>query len=37
MSIVYTIGFIAWFVIFQVKWQSWGALGDKLNLIMYSG
>ena len=37
MSVVYAVGMVAWFAVYQAKWQSWGAVGDALNLIWYSG
>ena len=37
MSLVYTVALIAWLAVYQSRWQEWGATGDKLNVIRYSG
>lgn len=36
-SIIEIAALIAWLTVYQVKWKSWGAAGDNLNVISYRG
>ena len=36
-SIIEIAALLAWLIVYQAKWKSWGAAGDNLNVIAYRG